>query len=570
MSVPDSDRYVAYAPVVSTTTFPVPFTVYGDPDDSSLLEVKHDGEIVDPDDYTFSGTTDHTVSPAQTTAGNVVFAVGLTGDVTIEGDRAPDRLSVFTEGVGVSARAHNAVLDAITATQREIWQKVRRLLRIDVPDHEDRIEALENTAIAGGAFVAASEAEMHAGTSAVKGVTPLGFAQGIEGYDVPNARLAAPARTASVQELLNGGCQFARYVDPGDEGGTTDVGAGLEDYFEEAKTLIEEPLFDDSFRVVLMDCEIPPGTWRTDRMLPYYSGLSIGGRYGAGYATRIKYGGGAGDNVPIFKLTKTADGESAIGVNLHDMWLQGAGSGIPELTGVNLGATDTVAGVLADTSPFGLIFVCGLERLHVSGCYDGIRLVDSFTARLIDNYCVANGRNNLRIENGTGTELRGGRYEYAGEDGVYVSAPDVGSETMAMNLYGPKSQHNYHRNWYFVDVGNVNGQFYSEDGNTLGGFPSVEFADGPETLGDTHDINLLALPGDGGTGQSALKIARCGMLKAHVFIRGNGFATGVEMGANVTDAAITGKIFGPATFWSTANPAARISTNFSGLGPRLY
>lgn len=179
MSVPDSDRYVAYAPVSPTTTFPVPWTVYGDPEDSDLFEVRHDGEIVDPDDYTFSGTTDHALSPAQTINGNIVFAVGLTGDVTIEGDRPPDRLSSFTEGVGIPARSHNAVLDATTATQRETWQKVRRIRLEELPDLDERVDALEEVAIGNGNFVVATEQEALAGENNTKGMTPLRVMQAI-------------------------------------------------------------------------------------------------------------------------------------------------------------------------------------------------------------------------------------------------------------------------------------------------------------------------------------------------------------------------------------------------------
>ena len=121
-SIADAPRRVDYTPNNSAGPFPVPFPVFeGTGDD---LAVTLDGVPVT--NWTFAGDQieDFYGSPGCWVNGTITFDAPITGALRIAGRRRPRRVDQFAEGRGVPARDHNLELNRLTATQREIFDRV--------------------------------------------------------------------------------------------------------------------------------------------------------------------------------------------------------------------------------------------------------------------------------------------------------------------------------------------------------------------------------------------------------------------------------------------------------------
>lgn len=121
-SIADAPRSVDYTPNNSAGPFPVPFPVFeGTGDD---LAVTLDGVPVT--NWTFAGDQieDFYGSPGCWVNGTITFDAPITGALRIAGRRRPRRVDQFAEGRGVPARDHNLELNRLTATQREIFDRV--------------------------------------------------------------------------------------------------------------------------------------------------------------------------------------------------------------------------------------------------------------------------------------------------------------------------------------------------------------------------------------------------------------------------------------------------------------
>jgi len=121
-SIADAPRSVDYTPNNSAGPFPVPFPVFeGTGDD---LAVTLDGVPVT--NWTFAGDQieDFYGSPGCWVNGTITFDAPITGALRIVGRRRPRRVDQFAEGRGVPARDHNLELNRLTATQREIFDRV--------------------------------------------------------------------------------------------------------------------------------------------------------------------------------------------------------------------------------------------------------------------------------------------------------------------------------------------------------------------------------------------------------------------------------------------------------------
>lgn len=121
-AIADAPRIVDYTPNNSAGPFPVPFPVFeGTGDD---LAVTLDGVPVT--NWTFAGDQieDFYGSPGCWVNGTITFDAPITGALRIAGRRRPRRVDQFAEGRGVPARDHNLELNRLTATQREIFDRV--------------------------------------------------------------------------------------------------------------------------------------------------------------------------------------------------------------------------------------------------------------------------------------------------------------------------------------------------------------------------------------------------------------------------------------------------------------
>ena len=149
-SIADAPRRVDYTPNNSAGPFPVPFPVFeGTGDD---LAVTLDGVPVT--NWTFAGDQieDFYGSPGCWVNGTITFDAPITGALRIAGRRRPRRVDQFAEGRGVPARDHNLELNRLTATQREIFDRVEDIAAAT----SDIIPAV--TALAAQAQQAASDA----------------------------------------------------------------------------------------------------------------------------------------------------------------------------------------------------------------------------------------------------------------------------------------------------------------------------------------------------------------------------------------------------------------------------
>lgn len=121
-AIADAPRSVDYTPNNSAGPFPVPFPVFeGTGDD---LAVTLDGVPVT--NWTFAGDQIEGFygSPGCWVNGTITFDAPITGALRIVGRRRPRRVDQFAEGRGVPARDHNLELNRLTATQREIFDRV--------------------------------------------------------------------------------------------------------------------------------------------------------------------------------------------------------------------------------------------------------------------------------------------------------------------------------------------------------------------------------------------------------------------------------------------------------------
>lgn len=124
-TVENVDRTITYNPVASTGPFPVPFPLY-DGTGADLL-ITLDDEVVAG--WTFAGTqvSGFYGAPNTWVDGSVTFAGPISGELRIDGDRAPRRVSNYEEGRGIPARDQNVEWNILTAIAREIRLRCRRL-----------------------------------------------------------------------------------------------------------------------------------------------------------------------------------------------------------------------------------------------------------------------------------------------------------------------------------------------------------------------------------------------------------------------------------------------------------
>ncbi|WP_276200310.1 glycosyl hydrolase family 28-related protein [Chelatococcus sp. XZ-Ab1] len=129
-NIANADRIVQYAPNNTTGPFPVPFPVF-DPTGADL-EVTLNGGVVAG--WTFVGTLDPGFYGAPNTwvNGSLSFDEPISGTLFIEGNRAPRRESQYAEGRGIPARDHNTEYNTLTAICREVWQRLKRAVRVPV------------------------------------------------------------------------------------------------------------------------------------------------------------------------------------------------------------------------------------------------------------------------------------------------------------------------------------------------------------------------------------------------------------------------------------------------------
>lgn len=128
-NIANADRFVHYTPNNSTGPFPVPFPVF-DPTGADL-EVTLNGQVV-TSGWSFTGTLEPGFYGAPNTwvNGFLSFDEPISGTLFIEGDRAPRRESQYAEGRGIPARDHNTEYNILTAICREIWQRLKRTVRV--------------------------------------------------------------------------------------------------------------------------------------------------------------------------------------------------------------------------------------------------------------------------------------------------------------------------------------------------------------------------------------------------------------------------------------------------------
>jgi|GEM_PF-6843552 len=134
-NIANADRFVHYTPNNSTGPFPVPFPVF-DPTGADL-EVTLNGQVV-TSGWSFTGTLEPGFYGVPNTwvNGSISFDAPISGSLYIEGNRAPRRPAEaqFAEGRGVPARDHNTEYNILTATDRELYQKLRRTIMVPVGD----------------------------------------------------------------------------------------------------------------------------------------------------------------------------------------------------------------------------------------------------------------------------------------------------------------------------------------------------------------------------------------------------------------------------------------------------
>lgn len=130
-NIANADRFVHYTPNNSTGPFPVPFPVF-DPTGADL-EVTLNGQVV-TSGWSFTGTLEPGFYGAPNTwvNGSISFDAPISGSLYIEGNRAPRRPAEaqFAEGRGIPARDHNTEYNTLTAICREIWQRLKRTVRV--------------------------------------------------------------------------------------------------------------------------------------------------------------------------------------------------------------------------------------------------------------------------------------------------------------------------------------------------------------------------------------------------------------------------------------------------------
>lgn len=111
VTITESTRETSYQPTTPTTAFPVGFPLF---DNDDLLVVAN-GEIITA--YTVSGTY---VEGISTDAVVNISGPGVTGDVSVKGNRAPRRTDQYKNGAPLKIQDHNYSLNRIEATLQEL------------------------------------------------------------------------------------------------------------------------------------------------------------------------------------------------------------------------------------------------------------------------------------------------------------------------------------------------------------------------------------------------------------------------------------------------------------------
>lgn len=132
-SVPDADRYVAYAPATATTVFAVPFPVFGSGAD---VAVYLNGVNQGPSGSAWSFASASGVAVPEIalpiTDGQVVFGAGVTGTVEIIGDWRP-RQGILDTAPAITRREYQQDLGQVIAAQREAWTQFLERLPLSLP-----------------------------------------------------------------------------------------------------------------------------------------------------------------------------------------------------------------------------------------------------------------------------------------------------------------------------------------------------------------------------------------------------------------------------------------------------
>lgn len=322
---------------------------------------------------------------------------------------------------------------------------------------------------------------------------------------------------------------------------------------------IRSTILTNKYLIVTSDVCIDRGLFKLYGNTMVYTGVRI---VGQGKSNTILQHDGNGQYMFTYAAPNGAD--------MFNTWildLAVAGSGTS--------SADTLGAVSAQTDhPRGLaIYGCGVRNCLITNCYDGVVLQNSWTFEVSENQMYNIGRNFVRGQNMTAARIKHNRLDVAGEDGIYVTFDSAtNDETIALHLSSNIIQGCQRRAVYGVDADHIMWDHnYIESNNQAGGYPAVEFASSTGDNGKMYSfMGGWVSPGKGKKGQPAFVIAKARMVTSHgVYIKGNGFSVGWDLGPSVEGYSIDGE-FNGGPFISidgntTGIATSRASMSISGL-----
>jgi hypothetical protein len=321
--------------------------------------------------------------------------------------------------------------------------------------------------------------------------------------------------------------------------------------------VVKQTILSDKYVITTADVEIDPGLFQVSGSVSVYSGVRI---IGSGQSnTLIEHAGGAAH---YFVFT-AAGSEFLYNTWVMDLAFKGGGKT----------AADTLSAVKADLSSGGLaIYGCGVTRCLITNVYDATLLQNAWTFEFSDNEVYDVGRNFLRGQNVTSAKIKGNRLDVAGEDGLYITfSAGASLETIALMLSQNVIQNCQRRGIFGFDCDHIMWDTnYVENCNLAGGYPHVEFDSDSGTNAEMYSFVGGWVSPSSNSGQPAFKIDKARMVSSHgVYIRGNNFSLGWELGADVEGYAIDGE-FNGGTFISasgdtTGMAISRLSMSLHGI-----
>lgn len=146
--VPDADRYYTTAIVVLTNEIDVPFPVYGDAED---LTVILDGQELPITSWGFYSASGATALPI--VDGKLTFSPSVVGTVEIIGNWQPRQLSMAT-APGIGRREFNQVVGTIVSSLREMARAIRtNVATILQPDNSGPIASRPSAGSVANGYV---------------------------------------------------------------------------------------------------------------------------------------------------------------------------------------------------------------------------------------------------------------------------------------------------------------------------------------------------------------------------------------------------------------------------------